>query len=750
MSYLGLFSGLTGARPSARDAAATRDAGLLASVREQWDTIRVRLVLTQSYLESPDHRAVQGGLGNTGIPACMDQLANVLLAEDEHSDNASLGMCMEYVLEQDCACTADSVFGGLLGLCLADEPRGVKRQMVLTFGRLVRGMQPAFLTHQGVIRVLTQLLHHCIRVDRSAGEDEADDALLDLICGIASQLTAHPSILRLFVEIGSMYAVGEDDAFPLFSYLLQHLHHPGERGFQVRTAALSLLRSMHANDSALLKYIVQSRLAESLSASAAAAYGLLPMHLDGVDHTFTAALDHERAARWYTIAKDWATVDFAPDLCTFMDLVWLVQEVMDLCAVHPHDQAHTIDQLEQLRVDILDHFRSTFLESVVRPSVMGCGINDGSAPAVLLYNALLFSILDPRGPLSLIACALQEERSLDNVITECITAKEVSLSTRIFAIRMAALYARRIQLRDITRGTKKQSPSSSSVKSVLAALAQSMQSPRHLYALPQRSLQHLTEVEQTMRKDVDYDYADRFSRTDRGIQMRLAVLQEPLDPDQHFLIPLLSHLCSFFVSPLEINLQLTNTLAELCRSPYVSLEGILFTDDPKSIPLLTFVLFRLVQQANLYSEQVSDFAFYLAQRKNQLLIPGKPASAMSADALVCPFATGTVRENMEALQKQFDGHWPIEGGHKPQLDVRSTSLGTSSPSNFTMDAALSGALHILVAVQPCYIPDLIPASNIVQSFPLLRVLDNIILLEEFLLELAATQQLREAWDLDRT
>ena len=44
---------------------------------------------------------MQGGVDHTGIPACMDQLVHVLRTEDRLSTDATLGACMEFVLEQD-------------------------------------------------------------------------------------------------------------------------------------------------------------------------------------------------------------------------------------------------------------------------------------------------------------------------------------------------------------------------------------------------------------------------------------------------------------------------------------------------------------------------------------------------------------------------------------------------------------------------------------------------------------------------
>lgn len=636
-----------------------------------------------------------------------------------------------------------AVLGGLLGLCVADEPRGVKREMIHTFAHLVHGMQPAFLSQQGVIRAIAQLLHHCIRLDQT--HDQVDAALLGLVCDVATQLAAQISILRLFFELGGLYAAGKDDPFPLFSYLLRHLHLPGDQGFYVRTATLQLLRTMLLSDVALRQYIIQGRFAESLSASTAAAYGLLPMHLDTVDQTFSHGLENARAAQWHSVIREWAAIDFVPEACTFLDLLWLAQEAIFLCA-HSPKRGATMDQLEQLRVDILQQFRSTFLENVVHPSVAGCHVGDGSASAVLLYHALLFQVLKPTGPLSHLVCALECDRGLGSVLSECLVAYDASSTTRILALRLAGVFARRIALRDVSRGAARDTQRSP--LAALAALVQSMQAPRSLPSLFGRHLQHLMEVESAMRSDPDCVFADCIARTD-GIQIRLAVLREPMDAKEHFLLPLLSLLTQYFLFPLPLNAEITKTLASLCRSPYVSLQGTLSASDKRPTPLLTFALYRLVEQVHMYTTIIPDFAFYLAQHKNQQIPSGKSTAQGSTDALVCPFVTGSTTALLEEIKHTMGENWTApETVGSLQFDSPTPLLTPLSKGN--RDGVLGGAQHITMTVYPCLFPGIEPFAEKACRVPLLRVLDNALLLEEFLLELTAIGQLRQAWNWDAT
>lgn len=642
----------------------------------------------------------------------------------------------------------DPVFEGLLGLCLADEQRGVKRAMIAMFSKLVGGMRPAFLTHQGVLRVLAQLLHHGIRTDPMAEHDGTTEALLDLLCEIAAHLGTQPSVLRLLVELGTVHAAAQPhDALPVFSYLLQHLHHPGARGFRVRTAALAFLQSMLEADAALLALVVHSRLAESLGTATAATYGLLPMRLDAAaPDTAQRVCDAERAQQWRSIVEAWADVAFVPELCTFLDLVWLTQATMHACASHTRTEAPCIDQLEQLRADVLDHFRSTFLESVVHPSIAGCSLSEGSGPAVLLHSALLFTMLDPRGPLSHVACTAQGERPLGEVVTECIAADDAPPAVRVLGFRLATLYARRLQLHDVTRGAEVPRPASPSVTPILAALIHTLHAPRTPVGLGDRYALHLVETERTMRTDPDYRFADRIVPTANGVELRHAILRQPMDPSGHFLIPLLTQLCSLLVQPLLLNVEVTRALASLCRSPFVSLDGVLYASSTQAPPLLLSVLVRLTQQVRLCIERVPDFGFYLAQRRNQQWNLSK-ATTTALDTH-SPLADAHAdHKALSALQDTLDDLSPLPvADYDVQLELDTPSL---PPTLHVRPGPVhNGAEHLAIHIAPCSVLSLTPSVASPCRRPLLHVLDNILLLDEFLVELAALLQLRAAWDVD--
>ncbi|WFD00360.1 hypothetical protein MYAM1_003108 [Malassezia yamatoensis] len=735
MSYFGLLAGRSTPRNSSQDTESPQDTSLLTSVREQWDTIR-------TCLDLPGHRMARGGLSDTGIAACMDHLANLLVTEDQQMGETYMGPCMEFILEQD-------VLEGLMSLCLADEPRGVRGTMITTFAQLVREMRPGFLSHHKVVRVLMQLLHYSIQADALGNSSESIDATLELVCDLVQQLVSDPHILQFFVEVESVYVAGQTKtSFAVLCYILRHLHHGGQRGFRTRSAALSLLQGMLAIEPCLIQKILESNFAEALATSTAASYGLLPMQFTIAQSLPESLIQDRRALQWQSILEKWASSALSHDLLLYMDLLWLNQRCVDLFANHAKMRPELIDQLEYLRADLLEHFQGTFLASVVHPSIGGCTLREDNVSPALLYSALLLEILDPCGELAFMVFPNHDHRSLSELVTESITAQELSIETRILSIRFASLFARRIQLREASRGTQADDRDDPTVKSVLAALVQSMQSSRMVQTLFSRSVLHLREVETAMRADPDYQYTSRFVRQGPNLVFRLAILQEPIDLQKHFMGPLCDLLCDMFSLDWALNVEVTRGIASLCRSPYISLEGTLFSKDPQNLPLLMYILYFLVQHAHAYSEKVPDFDFYLAQRRKFQLLTGKLATPSHPKSLVHPFASGTVDEVLQPLKDQFQSLCPIDISFKEWYTVDYASSTTLSRNTFFNDAGYNGAESISVSVCPAKFPHSTSAPKSNKTCPLPQVLDNLLILEEFLLELAAIKQLREAWGED--
>lgn len=690
----------------------------------------------QSYLVSSQR--AQRAYHDTGIPACMDQLTTTLLLDNDRTLTASLGTCMEFVLGED-------VPGQLVSLCMSDRPAGIRPGMLEVLRRLVQGMSTVFLVQQNVLRAMVQLMHDGIRLEQRGDTDAATDAgLLDWAAAWTARMVAHPPLLRLFLALSPITtAEGVTDAVPLFSHLVRHLACGEDRGFSVRTAVRSLLGAMlvHTTDSPpyALAYLVECQWAEWLSAEITASFSQ-PTVLDAHTHGGGTSV---RARRWQGKAKQLGAY-LGSDTCTWMDLLWLAEEVTQLYAQHARTaQGREADLVDQLRFDLVHQLRISFFEGALAPSVAGCQVEDASAASVLFQCGLLLHVLDPRNALAQVVCArTNDERTLETVITECMLLSGTTPLRRL-ALRLVALYTPCLAVHDgmcvPMQGTDE--------GATFAAMAQSMQSPRHVLLLTDRYLCHAIEAEHQMRVE---QKGRRCVRAPSG-RTWAAVAQ-----DEFFLPPLLSLLSRFFALPLSVNMEVVNAITALCRSPCVAVEGV-FVGHDAAPPVLTFALYCLVTQSHAFVDRIPDVSFYLTQRKQQQLWKGRNAFGTlptDPDQLVCPFAGGSVTayfSALEALGKQHD--WPApthEAVSAAQLELRPTLApptvkSVSGASHGAMNAALDGARHLSLQVYPCPLPGQVPAAPDATKVPLLQVLDNVLLLEELLLDLATLLRLRTTW-----
>ena len=75
------------------------------SFEQQWAIVKVRGVvqhkLMKSFLESPDGRGRRFGIESTGLPACMEQMCDILKQESERIQGNAIGLCLEFLLQQD-------------------------------------------------------------------------------------------------------------------------------------------------------------------------------------------------------------------------------------------------------------------------------------------------------------------------------------------------------------------------------------------------------------------------------------------------------------------------------------------------------------------------------------------------------------------------------------------------------------------------------------------------------------------------
>ena len=147
-----------------------------------------------------------------------------------------------------------------------------------------------------------------------------------------------------------------------------------------------------------------------------------------------------------------------------------------------------------------------------------------------------------------------------------------------------------------------------------------------------------------------------------------------------------------------------------------------------------------------------DFSFYLSQRKVQRLGTPLPEKYQPDYHSACPLFHSLCPETgIDSMEQSFrQASWmPSDLSHTTSFAIRTSTSDQSQVSTSSLD----GALHILVSVSPCSAPAsgpwYDPAVYGVEDVPLVNILDNVILLEEVLLEMACIASLRHAWGIDR-
>lgn len=627
------------------------------------------------------------------------------------------------------------VLGQLLSLCILDEPRGSFREMSLVYVRLVREMHSSFLAHQCVVRAITQLLQFAVR---AAGHTPADDVLIELVHSLALRLRCQPELLRPYTELGAAYTITYEE-FPMFALLLYHLDANGTSGFHVRSAVLHLLSAMiqlsyKANTeqgTSLLLYVSRSDLTRLIAEAACHALASLPLSFDSTEKTGEGEANEYLKKRFPVLAEFWCTslitlvpLKVQPTLCTLLDLVWLADQVDSLCRLYTPILSYAADRIEHVQAELMERMQNEFMDflhqTITRTSK--------HTTALLCYIAMCLSVVEPRGTLARMICLLPDgEKGFFDLVSASMNGSDLQC---VCALHLATLYMQRRLQHDAVRGTALSRSRPCSL-ALMSALSESMQTPSHLGAMPRRLLLHLHEVEGAMIQEARLLYGD-WSK----------VLQESISMNDYFMKPILEMLRHWFCAPLLRNVAVSSFIAAFCRSPHASLEGWIAPGEHP--PVLTFIFFMLVKQTQEFARHIPDFAFYASKRKQQRLHISSEANSQTT--------AHTFASNMSSTE---------ELNNVNNLFYKAGWLSATSPStSYTMEpltnvmsrSSHDGAEHIIVTVYPCQAPT---SSNLTLSesflpcnIRLVDLLDNVLLLDEFLMELTCIAQLRRAWAID--
>lgn len=696
-------------------------------------------------LSAPNSATLNRGVENTGLPYRFEQLADMMLAEDG-TNSRTLGSCVEFVIEH-------SLLSELFGLCAADEPTGVMRELVFMCARLVHGMGDHFLAHKGNAHAITQLIHHGMtrrEVPNGAlahGELSVADTLLLLIHELMCRLAGYPQLLFLYLEL-SPSSSREDGHLQLLTFLCSHVLAPAWAGFYARGALVVLVRQLarqsRDGEKESLSYLVGAGLPEALTAAVSAAYGLLPTQIKLESHPIEGLPAHIHATRRWSAAA-FNTLSFFPpssalQLCVFLDTLWLTEQALKSCSISC--AADIQDMLEQLRIDMIHTIRTSFVERVLVPAAGSASMSDQSASAAIFYHACILEVLDTTGELAAAICQrTSDERGIYDLVCDVIPSN-ASLRLRSLVYRAAVLHASCIAAAEASVAPAFIPPMDDWSLAVLGSLVHTLQSPHFCIGLVSRYYAHMDSVAQKYNQE---NVCRAYPIGDSRIAFRHRA-QVRINQEDYFLTELLERLCRFYsLSPAE-NIITVDAISSLCYTMSLSVDGLL--GGPR--PIITFVLYMLSLQAQAYMRDVPDLAFFLGQRKNKssaLRVSSRQKAPQASRTLEIPFIRARLVD--DALN-QLESEYSTAGW----LPSRNVLEGMSRSSTYTASDApsTSGEPQLNVELHPIAAPADGPWASIRVGtgsvVHLSDLLDNIILLEETMIELVCILQLRRSSGTD--
>uniref|UniRef100_A0A646QEG9 Protein FAM160B1 n=1 Tax=Hemiscolopendra marginata TaxID=943146 RepID=A0A646QEG9_9MYRI len=125
----------------------------------------------------------------TNIPGHLQQMLQVLIEEEDDTEQGSTGPCMEYVLHH-------KLLDTLQTLGRADCPPGMKQQVLMFFSQLLTKLKQPFLAHISVYRPVQRLIKMCGEVKAAPTELEE----VHFLCIVCAKLKDAPHLVSFFLE----------------------------------------------------------------------------------------------------------------------------------------------------------------------------------------------------------------------------------------------------------------------------------------------------------------------------------------------------------------------------------------------------------------------------------------------------------------------------------------------------------------------------------------------------------------------
>ncbi|KAJ5908770.1 hypothetical protein N7495_001452 [Penicillium taxi] len=688
---------------------------------------------------------------------------------------------------------SSQIFVTVTKLALSYYDDGILRAATAFFNTLIDAEVDGVVDNRLFARALVDLVR---RADKSS--DETESRLVELLFGIANNIRLQPVILPAWF-VPRVTPLGEDgsesatpsgtefagatrkDEFPLFYLLVDYVHNDGRAGDFARTGLLYLIETA-SRSKILEKWLIESDLATLMATGLGALYSQLG--------SLFFASTNENVPRIIALS-DHAEEETAliPDLGEAMDafmsylLFW--QDTINHC------------KSAEVNDTLLDHFQVLFLEQLLYPSLLeSSDVAGGSTAAVLTY---LYRILDSiqqgelvhRILLFLLASSPHPEEQMDmSPSPSLFNLRDLALlgiqstnrQTVLATIRLLNIVLQRHHnfSRALIHTVRGQPTQQRSVGAFNAELEQLLGLATTIINEPT-----LNESYDNYVADATFILESRLSLPVSEDEGDDAIpLPQQIQQDDPIVEGLLSCVDTFFTNSVIVNLALTGMLMSLASSHLFSLDGWVLVDpnlyntspapeEPpneldrirnaykaptwpsNAAPTLTSALQRLVDQVRQWQDDIPDFNVLVAARRDVL---------HQTDVSQSPPRSRDSSQPPTPKDQSYPGSSeptsPVSRGRSPHSANYSGLTSESFRPNISRGssesrAAAAEALRQRLATPfpPVALPstdvtdnddaDAVDSETEVPSVVTLgHVLTNVVILYEFLLELAAVVQTR--------
>ncbi|MCJ1386577.1 hypothetical protein MMC17_009703 [Xylographa soralifera] len=276
---------------------------------------------------------------------------------------------------------------------------GITHEALGICSLLIDSEEEAFLEDRSFANILPQFVNSVMRAALAAVDVEIENAMLEVLFGIASRIRLQPEVLSIWFRpsahrhgnfqddrINETSVSTRNEDFPLFYLLLQYVPAEGRAGEFARMGLLYLIESA-VHSEALERWIVEGDMASFMASGLGALYSQLSrkLSLSYFQDEIPTVLSLADRVESGTVAgaAETTSPEYQAYLATFLASLVFWQDLLEHCT--------SID----VKQTLLDHFQFLFLQQLLYPSLLESSDSDGgSSVAVLTYLCHILESID--------------------------------------------------------------------------------------------------------------------------------------------------------------------------------------------------------------------------------------------------------------------------------------------------------------------------------------------------------------------